>query len=334
MIAPKHILISRTDSIGDVVLTLPLCAKLKQLFPEAKLSFLGKTYTKAIIESYTAVDNFIDWSALETKSDTEIIEYFKLEKFDTVIHVFPNKRIGKLLKSAGVKNRIGTSHRLHHWLTCNIRPNFTRKKADLHEAQLNFKLAQPLGIQSVPTHEELIASTQFFKPQKTKLPTELQAFLKKDGKTVILHPKSQGSAIEWPIDKYIQLAEKLVQKGDKVIFTGTEKEGAQFREKIAKSDNIFDSTGLLSLEQLITLIGAADALVACSTGPLHIAAFSGIKAIGFFSPRRPIHPGRWQPIGEKATFLVFDSNCLQCAKGEHCHCIEKISINQVITELQ
>lgn len=333
MMQPKHILISRTDSIGDVILTLPLCAALKKHIPNLKISFLGKSYTQAVIESYTAIDQFIDWSEWENKDEKQNLLFLSQQNIDTVIHVFPNKAIGRLCKKAGIKNRIGTSHRFHHWFTCNIKPNFTRKNSNLHEAQLNFKLAVPLGIKFIPTIADLIESTAYFQPKEVLLPSDLTAFLNQAGETILLHPKSQGSALEWPIDKYIETANELINKGKKVIFTGTEKEGVLFRSLLPTSSFLFDSTGKLSLPQLIHLIQRTDALVACSTGPLHIAAFCGNKAIGLFSSRKPIHPARWQPVGKHAQALVFDPNCIACSKGEVCHCIEKIPVSKVTQAL-
>ena len=57
---PQNIIISRTDSIGDVVLTLPVATVLKKQFPEMKIAFMGKSYTRPIIEACTSVDQFID----------------------------------------------------------------------------------------------------------------------------------------------------------------------------------------------------------------------------------------------------------------------------------
>jgi heptosyltransferase-3 len=51
----KHVLISRVDAIGDVVLTLPMAAYIKELLPNASVSFLGRTYTKPVINTCTAV---------------------------------------------------------------------------------------------------------------------------------------------------------------------------------------------------------------------------------------------------------------------------------------
>ena len=73
----------------------------------------------------------------------------------------------------------------------------------------------------------------------------------------------------------MELASTLVEEGKQVVFTGTEDEGKQFRERIPGNENVIDSTGKLSLEQLMALIQNAKNLVACSTGPLHIAGYLG-----------------------------------------------------------
>jgi ADP-heptose:LPS heptosyltransferase len=119
-----------------------------------------------------------------------------------------------------------------------------------------------------------------------------------------------------------------------VIFTGTENEGKLFRSKIPTNSAILDTTGKMSLNQLIYVISKSSALVACSTGPLHIAGLCGIKAIGLFSSKRPIHPGRWRPLGKNAEAVVFDSNCPLCAKRKECACIEKISVETIFNEIK
>jgi heptosyltransferase-3 len=49
-------------------------------------------------------------------------------------------------------------------------------------------------------------------------------------------------------------------------------------------------------------------LVACSTGPLHLAGVLGLQTIGIYSPKRPIHPGRWKAVGENVQIVVNDED--------------------------
>lgn len=325
----KRVLISRTDSIGDVMLTLPVCAWLKREFPEIEILFLGKGYTKTAVEAYKQVDRFLDWEDFLNAPKTEKIQSFRALELDAVIHVFPDKEIAALAKKARVPVRVGTSHRAYHLVTCTHRVNFTRKNSKLHEAQLNHELLRPFGLMTLPNMEELIEATQFFSIPDVELPTKYQL----TAPYVILHPKSQGSALEWPLEKYLELAIKLAERGKTIVFTGTEAEGVLFREQLPKHPFILDSTGQLSLAQLFSLIQKAESLVACSTGPLHIAGFLGIHAIGLFSPRRPIHPGRWRPIGPKAETIVFNEKCPKCAQRKTCDCITQISVESLLEKI-
>src|ERR1700752_4834951 len=116
---PETFLISRTDSIGDVILTLPMAGILKKQFPDCRILFLGKNYTKDVIQTSSFVDEFISYDELIKKSKKAQIEIVKHLNITTCIHVFPKKEIGFIVKKAGVKTRIGTTNRAHHWLSCN-----------------------------------------------------------------------------------------------------------------------------------------------------------------------------------------------------------------------
>lgn len=329
----KRIIISRTDSIGDVMLTLPICEWIKKNYPTSYIIFLGKKYTQPIINAYTAVDEICDWDELEGLPTVERLERFRALKVDVIIHVFPNKEIAALAKRIKIAHRIGTSHRSFHLLTCNYRVNFTRKNSNFHESQLNFELLKPLGLRELPSLSEINKSTSLFQPKQQQLPDLIEKFIAKYSNFVILHPKSQGSALEWPIEKYVALAEQLNEKGIAVAYTGTEKEGVLFRGHIVSNSLSIDTSGKMTLEQLMSFIAKAKGIVACSTGPLHIGGFLGIRTVGLFSNRRPIHPGRWHAIGKDTHNIVFDENCPTCAKKGKCNCIVNITPEQVLEVL-
>ena len=327
----KRIVISRTDSIGDVMLTLPVVAWLKENYPDCHVTFLCRNYTEAIVRCYKGVDDVLLLETIEALPTVHRAAFIESKRFDTIIHVFPRKELAQLFKKAKVENRIGTSHRTFHLLTCNIRPSFSRKRSPLHEAQLNFELLRPLGITELPSFEQLNEWCGRFAVPETALPDFIESHL--SGHSVLLHPKSQGSAREWPMERYAQLAETLAAQGTTVFFTGTEKEGQLIPEQLPVNERIVDTTGKLSIEQLLTLINRSDALVACSTGPLHLAGFLGKCAIGLFSPRTPIHPGRWKPLGKHASTIVNDPNCPTCKSKKPCDCIAEIPVSRVLEAL-
>lgn len=325
----KRILFSRTDSIGDVILTLPLVAEFKKKFPEVEVWFLAAPYTIPVLECCSAIDKIVDWKMLTDAPKPMQVQRLRELEIDTIVHVFPNKEIARLAKNAKIPMRIGTSHRVFHVLTCNEKVNFTRRKSDFHEAQLNFHLMRNTGFPTLPSWEMLNADLSYFKPAQHVEVAELQPHKKQ----VILHAKSQGSAVEWPIEKYAILAEELERLDVRVFFTGTEKEGVSFRGAISWSDNIVDTSGRFTLSELISFVDQCDMLVACSTGPLHIAGIRNKHVIGLFTAKRPLHPGRWRPLGENSVALTSRPVCT-CKSKERCTCLEDISVELVLNQIK
>jgi len=322
------IIISRTDSIGDVVLTLPMAGIIKQQVPNCKIIFLGRNYTKDVITLSEYVDEFVSYDDVLKLSISEQISIFKKLNATHIIHVFPVKEIAHLAKKSGIKNRIGTTNRLWHWFTCNIKISLSRKNSDLHEAQLNTKLLAPFGVTKEFSEAELATLYGFAKiPVLEKIHADL---IDKNKTAIIMHPKSKGSAREWGLDNFSNLITQLDKTKYQIFISGTVQEGELLRDLILKHPEATNLTGKLSLQQFIAFINNCDALIAASTGPLHIASALGKKAIGLFAPMKPIHPGRWKPIGKQANYLVLNKDCDDCRKTMNCHCIREIKIMEVI----
>ena len=304
---------------------------IKKYFPECKVFFMGRSYTKDVIALSKHVDDFIDYDAIETFDKQKQTNYLKEFGVDVVVHVFPKKEIAWLAKSAGIPLRVGTTNRLYHWLTCNKLIKLSRKKSDKHESQLNFKL---LDFLNVDTSIALNDVSNFY--GFTNLPSlnkEVEDLIDKNKFNIILHPKSKGSAREWGIDNFEKLVQILPKNKFKIFISGTQQEGDLMPEFL-RNKNITDLTGKLSLKQFIAFINAADGLVAASTGPLHIAAALNKKAIGLFVSKRPMHPGRWMPLGKNAYAVVFDKECADCKMGKECNCITKIDPKQIVDLLE
>jgi ADP-heptose:LPS heptosyltransferase len=322
---PQKIILSRTDNLGDVILTLPLAGFLKSQIQGIELYFIGKAYTKPLIESCKFIDYFLDKE--EILQNPKILEEIKAE---AIVFVFPDKSLAQLAAKLNIPLRIGTSHRLFHWLYCNKRVSFSRKKSNLHEAQLNFKLLKPLGFEVLPTFEQI--GQWYGLEAKAELPSEVEILLSNSFPKIIIHPKSKGSAREWGLNKYQELIESFSTQNYQFLITGTASEEAQIKQEfptLLEDTKAINLTGQLTLAQLVSLIARADALIACSTGPLHIAAALGKVAVGLYPPIRPMHPQRWQPIGTNAEVLVLKKECNDCRKQTQCACIRSITVSEV-----
>jgi heptosyltransferase III len=311
------VILSRTDSIGDVVLTLPMAGYIKKYFPSCRVIFLGRNYTRDVVALSEHIDEFISWD--ETKD---------LPKADVIIHVFPVKEIARAARRSGIGLRVGTTNRLFHWATCNKLIKLSRKNSGLHESQLNLKLLEFLNIPVEIKLEDIKNYYGFTKAEPLS-----EDWLKQIDKTrtnVILHPKSKGSAREWGLGNFSELISSLSENKFKLFISGTKEEGELCKPLFEKHKHVTDLTGKLTLKQFISFINNADVIIAASTGPLHIASAFGKKAIGLFAPMRPIHPGRWAPIGKDAHYVVLNKECDDCRKSKDCHCIREIRSKQIV----
>ncbi|MBY0425927.1 MAG: glycosyltransferase family 9 protein, partial [Cytophagales bacterium] len=129
-----------------------------------------------------------------------------------------------------------------------------------------------------------------------------------------------------------RLAQQLPTDRFRVFITGSPDEGEKIRKE---APDFFDQgiaidvTGKFSLTEFIGFIGACDGMVACSTGPLHIAAALGKPVAGLYPPIRPMHPGRWKPVGDHVHLFSLDKTCNDCRKSTDCACIQAISVLQI-----
>ncbi len=330
-VKPKNIIISRTDSIGDVVLTLPMCGLIKKHHPQARIIFLAKPYTMPVLRHCVHIDEVMDADALLKLDKAAQLSALQEADVDTILHVYPRKWLARLAKQAGIGHRIGASGRLYHYLYANHLVPMSRRRSDLHEAQLNMKLLMPLGIvEFLPSQK--IWPFYGFKVDRVADEENLQ-LLRPDKFNLILHPKSKGSAREWPLEHFLALAKLLPSEKFRIFVGGTAAEGELIKPLLKENSDIVDLTGQLDLNQYISFIAAADGLVAASTGPLHLASALGRIAVGIYPAIRPIHPGRWKPLGPYAIALSAKENCNDCKKSATCACMSNIDAQTVALQL-
>jgi heptosyltransferase II len=103
----------------------------------------------------------------------------------------------------------------------------------------------------------------------------------------------------WPVESYVALARKLVNRGWEVVLLGGPEDDwvkPYFQQLV-----VTDCIGGLSLPEVINACDACDAIVSHDTGPLHLAGLSDTCLVGIFGPtdpatrvpRRPFAVGLW-----------------------------------------
>ncbi len=280
---------------------------------------MGREYTRAMVTASRHIDAFIDINDFLSKE--VVIDH---KKPAAIVHLVTNKLIARRAKELKIPIRIGTTGRIYHWFTCNKLVPLSRNKSPLHEAQLNLKLLQPLGITGDFSLDEIAG--WYGLDRLEPLEAQYAALVDQSKYNLVIHPKSQGNAREWPADHFIKLINALDGDTYNILISGVEKEKTYVQQLIAQVNKpVKDIAGVMPLGQFISFMHQCDGVVANSTGPLHIGAALGKDAIGIYPPLKPKHPGRWGPIGMKAQVFVLEQDCTDCRKTvDQCHCISSI----------
>lgn len=329
---PRAILISRTDKIGDVVLTLPLAGYLKQKFPQVRIVFLAQKYTEPVVRASTQIDDVWVWDDIRNLGFAETCDLIESARIDTILHVFPRPEIAWWAWRMRIRRRMGTSHRWYHWLTCNRMFSLARKNSNLHESQLNLEFVRALCPGTpLPSLSEIPELYGLHRYPPCPVPEVAD-----DRFNLVLHPLSFGSAREWPLRHFASLIHMLEKEPVRILLTGGHKEKEPLDAFIREFQvsNAVNLAGRLTLEELVGTLARCQGIVACSTGPLHIGAALGLATLGLYPPIRPMHPERWGPVGARAHALTAKPSCDECRHDpSQCACMTAISPEAVFAAI-
>jgi heptosyltransferase III len=301
----KKILITRTDKLGDVILTLPLVSETKRIFPDSEISFLTKIFAKDFISDYPSVDKLILLENFE--SFFSLLCFLKNEKFDVVINVYPRFKLALLFFLSGIKCRIGTGYRWYSFLY-NKKLYEHRKYATKHESEYNIDLLKTIS-GDVKYEKKYFFS--YSEKEKQKLDKKLEVKnLNLIDKYIIVHPGSKGSAKDWSAENFKLYVKSFLReyKDVKVVLTGIKSEECILKDIFASIENEYKKNiimlaGELNLKELMILIDNTILFISNSTGPIHIAGALNKHIIGFYPNQIPMNEKRWKPLSENAVII-------------------------------
>ncbi len=327
----RHILVVRTDRIGDVLLSLPMIGVLHATFPTARLSMLLREYTRELAEGVEGLDNILtyDRSGAE-KPFFEMLRELRRERIDLVIVSYPTFRLALLMLFAGIPIRVGTGYRWYSFLF-NRRIFEHRKTAEKHELEYNLSLLRVLGCR-IPSDPQI--PLRLFPSDEERAAEIWNNLGLKEGETVVvLHPGSGGSARDWPVHRFGELARVLAQDDCRVLVTGVKREEALVKRVVEAANGVAQPLiGTTKLRTLAAFLRRCSLFVANSTGPLHIAAAVGVPVIGLYPPIRACSPERWGPWTKRKEVIVADADTCPRCHGGPCRgndCMEQITVERV-----
>lgn len=324
----RHVLLLRTDHLGDMLLTLPMATAIKQAWPHCRVSVLASEANAPAARHHPHVDH-VEVDPQEAKDSTlhgvlTLARRLRQLGCDAAVVVHPTPRLAVAVFLARIARRAGTAYRAYS-LLFNRRVQQHRRRSDRHESELNLELLAALGITSPAAPHGLWRSD----PEEVAVIDRLLAAHHLDPhRFIVLHPGSAGSAMNWSPERYIELGVRLRAGGQRCVITGGPREAALTRQVSGGiGGDAVDLGARLQLGELAELLRRARVFIGCSTGPTHLAAVVGTPVVALFPPLRATLPRRWRPLGEQVTVVqpAVDQVCPRCLH-ERCpfyHCVER-----------
>ena len=282
----KRILVIRGGAIGDFIVTLPALKALRERFPDAAIEILGYKHIAALVENrfYANAVRSIEYAVLSGffakggQLDQELCGYFA--SFDLVIsYLFdPDEIFETNLRRAGVREILRGPAKIQPGL-----PATRQLAAPLEELQIKATDHVP---NLFPSTDDRDFARNF-----------LEGF---PATVIALHPGSGSLQKNWPLDKWIDLGNRLLASGGRLLVISGEADQSQLRilESQWRDRGVRFAVNL-PLPSLAAIL--ADCFfVGHDSGISHLAAAAGAKCILLFGPT---DPDVWAPPGENVRVI-------------------------------
>lgn len=299
MALKKRVLLVRMDKIGDLILAIPTdqTPALEGWEPTWLIS-KGCAFipTHSVPpRRFFETEKSFSWSAFG-----DLYKKIRQLNPDLAIVLYAPWWIGLALWCAGVKRRFARRSRWHSWLFYNLGLRQSRKHGEHHETELNQELVEA-ALHHAKSSLPMVPALRLEAPQQSLEPWGLSP----KGYFVV-HPGMAGSALNWPSEKWAELITVLVKKGP-VAITGTSSDRAYtepLRPLLSDLPGVVWLTEKLNINELLFLLSQAKAVIAPSTGVLHLGASLGVPSVGIYSPIAVQRPTRWGPRGPLALAIT------------------------------
>ncbi|HTY08611.1 MAG TPA: glycosyltransferase family 9 protein, partial [Candidatus Edwardsbacteria bacterium] len=283
----KNILVVRQDRLGDAINAVAVLKYLRRNLPDARIGFMTAPSLAGLFREQRYADDVVSYDA----NLFRLAAALRRGRYDAVLMLKPAKALAWASLFAGIGAKAGLGWRPYYPLT-GFRSGYPELAADeAHEIDFNLAVAKKL----FPGRSGDIV------PELT-LDDELKQGARRDLADhklewpVALLPANRGSSPNWPAEAYAALAEALRLRGVAVAVVGGPGEQELLRRAAGRSQAPQLGPDR-SLPQLAALLMQCRAVVASSTGTLHLAAAVGTPTIGLFCAAPASRPQRWAPLG-------------------------------------
>ena len=319
---PRSILILRYSALGDVVLATSILEPLQKRFPNAQIEWVTDARYAPLLENLPSLQA-VHKIHRRGMQEIEALDFALRDRFDFAIDL-QNKIRSRWIAQTAAKNRLVFRRRTLSE-TCKAILGRDEPLKNAHATELYARVLAPLGIHSVGRMQvatslpvDAIVAGQFENLQKPR---------------VAIAPAARWATKRWPTERFAKLADALAQKGAEIVLVGgpaDEEILNDFKKQLRRPVGL--DLSAVSLEYLAAALKQVQLLIACDSGPVHLAQAVGTRVIALFGPTSDV---RWGPLPPNRS-LSLHLDCSPCSNHgsdecplAHHRCMKDLALEEV-----
>ena len=322
----QRVLVTRLRYLGDVVLSTPLLAALREALPQARIEYLTMEPYAEVLRHHPVVDEIHALPMNAGMGETlKVVARLSRPRVDWWIDLFSNPRSALLCGLARPRVSVGGDRGLRSRVFRYRRgaPEETSSAIEVHLDKLQPLLGAlpPRGVQLRVTAEEIERVKESFG-------------LGPDDSPVLLLPSATWPSKAWPAEKWEELVRRIQREGWGEVWILSAPDQEELSQTIATRAGC-RIIPPLGLRELMALLSVAGAFVGNDGGILHCAVGVGAPTVGLFGPTEK---EIWFPHDRFANALLAQESvaCRPCHLHEcgHLSCLRALPVSRVIDLLE
>ena len=303
---PANILVIRYSALGDVVLATSVLEPLRARYPRARIEWVTDALYAPLLDGLPEISR-VHRLAREGPDSAWPLAGRLRGRFDAVIDLQNKIRSAVVARAAAPLRtafRRRTAARAFMALFGSDPP-----LVRAHATQLYAEALAPLGI-SAPGPLKVSLSAQ-------AVALAADALQGVEKPAVAIAPGARWATKRWPAERFAAVADGLAADGFRIVLCGGPGDRDAFAAfRAAARAPVAADLSFLPIDALAAAIARVQLLVACDSGPVHLATAVGTPVLALFGPTST---RRWGPPAPGRP-LSLELNCSPCSNhgGDYC----------------
>ena len=320
----RRILVVKLDHIGDCIIAFPAVRRLREYFPDARISVLTSRASQPVWALTPDVDATIEFDFFHARSADgeverteedwrELRQRLAIERFDLAVDLRKHTETRPVLQHTGARWLAGFDFRNQFpWLDIALEWSGDQIYAPKRQHNADDLVNLADAIAAACESGRIAIAVRPTGPSPAL--AALQRRTPSTGPLICVHPTAGNDMKQWPVEYFSAVIDRLVEShGARVVLIGApgdEAVASALLDRLRHPRAVTSLVGKAPLAELPALLSGVALFLGNDSGPKHIAAALGVPTVGVHAGTTDVR--EWGPLGPASVAVVRSVACSPC----------------------